>query len=64
MPTIFISYRRADSASETGRLYDRLVERYGRATYPASTPSTILRRRSGWRAGYSRAVAACGQWRM
>lgn len=30
MPTIFISYRRADSASVTGRLYDRLVERYGR----------------------------------
>lgn len=29
MPTIFISYRRADSASEAGRLYDRLVERYG-----------------------------------
>lgn len=30
MATIFSSYRRADSASETGRLYDRLVERYGR----------------------------------
>ena len=30
MATIFISYRRADSASETGRIYDRLVERYGR----------------------------------
>jgi hypothetical protein len=29
--TIFISYRRADSASDTGRIYDRLVERYGRA---------------------------------
>jgi hypothetical protein len=32
MPTIFISYRRADSASAAGRLYDRLAERYGRAS--------------------------------
>lgn len=32
MPTIFISYRRSDSASETGRLYDRLVERYGKTS--------------------------------
>ena len=30
MATIFISYRRADSADITGRIYDRLVERYGR----------------------------------
>ncbi|MGH2505208.1 MAG: toll/interleukin-1 receptor domain-containing protein, partial [Ktedonobacterales bacterium] len=29
---IFISYRRADSASAAGRLYDRLAERYGRAS--------------------------------
>ncbi len=27
---IFISYRRADSAAEAGRLYDRLVEQFGR----------------------------------
>jgi hypothetical protein len=38
MATIFISYRRADSADITGRLYDWLAERYGRATYPASSP--------------------------
>jgi hypothetical protein len=31
MPTTFISYRRADSANITGRIYDRLVERYGHA---------------------------------
>lgn len=30
MATIFISYRRADSASEAGRIYDRLAEHYGR----------------------------------
>jgi hypothetical protein len=28
---VFICYRRADSADVTGRLYDRLTERYGRA---------------------------------
>lgn len=31
MPTVFISYRRSDSADIAGRLYDRLVERYGEA---------------------------------
>jgi hypothetical protein len=30
MPGIFISYRRADSSAITGRIYDRLVTRYGR----------------------------------
>ena len=30
MPNIFISYRRADSADITGRIYDRLVEEFGR----------------------------------
>ena len=29
MPRILISYRRRDSAAITGRLYDRLVQRYG-----------------------------------
>jgi hypothetical protein len=29
MPRIFISYRRDDSAGHAGRLYDRLVERFG-----------------------------------
>ena len=28
--TIFISYRRADSSESAGRIYDRLIERYGR----------------------------------
>jgi hypothetical protein len=28
--TIFISYRRADSADITGRIYDRLIERFGK----------------------------------
>lgn len=30
MATIFISYRRADSADISGRIYDRLTERFGR----------------------------------
>jgi len=30
--TIFISYRRADIADITGRIYDRLVDEYGRAS--------------------------------
>src|SRR5690242_18937343 len=30
MSSIFVSYRRKDSASICGRIYDRLVERYGR----------------------------------
>jgi hypothetical protein len=30
MPGIFISYRRADSSAITGRIYDRLVSRYGK----------------------------------
>ena len=30
MPKIFISYRRDDSAGHAGRLYDRLVDRFGR----------------------------------
>ena len=30
MPTIFISYRREDSAGHAGRLFDRLRERFGR----------------------------------
>src|SRR6185436_1527964 len=29
MPTIFLSYRRTDAAGHAGRLYDRLVERFG-----------------------------------
>ena len=29
MPTIFISYRRDDSADVTGRIYDRLADRFG-----------------------------------
>jgi len=31
MTKIFISYRRADSAATTGRIYDRLVKRFGRS---------------------------------
>ncbi len=31
MPRIFISYRRKDSRKDTGRIYDRLVEAFGRA---------------------------------
>ena len=31
MPKIFISYRRDDSAGHTGRLHDRLIERFGLA---------------------------------
>ena len=30
MPRIFISYRRDDSAGHTGRLYDRLIDHFGR----------------------------------
>src|SRR5262245_32652560 len=30
MPTILLSYRRDDSPGTTGRLFDRLVARYGR----------------------------------
>jgi len=30
MPTIFISYRRDDSASDAGRLHDRLEAHFGR----------------------------------
>lgn len=29
MPRIFISYRRSDSQGITGRIYDRLVEKFG-----------------------------------
>src|SRR5438105_15900878 len=28
-PRIFVNYRREDSSGESGRLYDRLVNRYG-----------------------------------
>jgi TIR domain len=31
MATIFISYRRSDSAGHAGRLYDQLVQRFGKA---------------------------------
>ncbi len=31
MPKVFISYRRADSRKDAGRIYDRLVEAFGRA---------------------------------
>jgi hypothetical protein len=31
MPSIFISYRRADAPGHAGRLYDRFVERFGKA---------------------------------
>jgi hypothetical protein len=31
MPKVFISYRRADSAAVTGRIYDRLVLALGRS---------------------------------
>jgi hypothetical protein len=44
MTKVFISYRRADSAATTGRIYDRLVKRFGRRnvfvdvdTIPAGT---------------------------
>ncbi len=30
MAKVFISYRRADSASISGRIYDRLVAKFGR----------------------------------
>src|SRR5262245_6875292 len=30
MPRMFLSYRRADAAAITGRIFDRLVARYGR----------------------------------
>ena len=30
MPRIFISYRRDDSAGHAGRLFDRLVDHFGR----------------------------------
>lgn len=30
MPSIFISYRRAESSAYVGRLYDRLVEAFGK----------------------------------
>src|SRR3954454_3717472 len=32
MPLIFISYRRTDAAGHAGRLYDRLVDRFGQAS--------------------------------
>src|SRR4051812_37886811 len=32
MPLIFISYRRSDAAGHAGRLYDRLVDRFGEAS--------------------------------
>ena len=31
MAGVFICYRRGDSSDVTGRLYDRLVQRFGRA---------------------------------
>ena len=30
MAKVFISYRRADSATFTGRIYDRLIAKFGR----------------------------------
>jgi hypothetical protein len=30
MPGLFLSYRRSDSAAETGRIYDRLVGHFGK----------------------------------
>jgi hypothetical protein len=30
MPTIFVSYRRTDAPAHAGRIYDRLVERFGK----------------------------------
>src|SRR3954466_10071541 len=32
MPSIFVSYRRTDVPGHAGRLYDRLVERFGAAS--------------------------------
>src|SRR3954464_3225022 len=32
MSSIFISYRRTDAAGHAGRLYDRLVDRFGEAS--------------------------------
>src|SRR3954469_18106471 len=32
MPSIFVSYRRTDAPGHAGRLYDRLVERFGAAS--------------------------------
>src|SRR4051812_25088131 len=32
MPLIFISYRRTDAAGHAGRLYDRLVDRFGQTS--------------------------------
>ena len=29
-PTIFISYRREDSAGQSGRIFDRLVQQFGK----------------------------------
>jgi hypothetical protein len=32
MPSIFVSYRRTDAPGHAGRLYDRLVDRFGHAS--------------------------------
>ena len=40
MPSIFVSYRRNDAPAHAGRLYDRLVDRFGQANVFKDLDST------------------------
>ena len=50
MATIFISYRRSDTAGHAGRLYNQLVQRFGEANVfkdlDSMKPGRTLRRSS------------------
>jgi hypothetical protein len=57
MGTVFISYRRGDSSGHTGRLFDDLEERFGRAAFFRDIESLELG--SDFPAALDRALADC-----
>src|SRR5262252_1812774 len=56
-PTIFISYRRQDSGDATGRIYDRLVQHYGREAIFKDVDSIPLG--ADFRGALDKAVGQC-----
>jgi TIR domain len=57
-PGVFISYRRKESSSFAGRLYDRLVQRLGEARVFMDVDS--IKPGQDWTEAISHAVAQCG----
>ena len=57
MPKVFISYRRSDSRKDAGRLYDRLVEAFGKDNVFKDVDNIGLG--TDFRGALCEAVAAC-----